>query len=71
MGDRLATIDMGRKAGAVVPLSVEAAGSPSNTIWRGLRPTAIPSGILIRPTVWLQYTNVTDMWDRTDNGPMA
>ena len=65
MGDRLATIDMGRKAGAAVPLSVEAAGSPSNTIWRGLRPTAVPSGILIRPTVRPQYTDVTDRIGQT------
>jgi len=33
------------------------AGSPSNTVWPGPRP--IPSGILIHPTVWPQYT-VTD-----------
>jgi len=32
MGDRLATIDMGRKVGAAVPLSVGRAGSPSNTV---------------------------------------
>jgi len=36
-----------------------------------------PSGILIHPAVWPQYTNVTDRqtdrtWqDRHDNGPMA
>ena len=48
MGDRLATIDMGRKvAGTAVPLSVEGAGSPFNTITPGLRPTSVPSGILI------------------------
>jgi len=36
------------------------------------------SGILIHPTVWPQYTNVTDRQtvrqtgqDRTDNGPIA
>jgi len=29
------------------------------------------SFILIRPTVWPQYTNVTDMTDREDNGPIA
>ena len=33
MGDRLATIDMGRKVGgAAVPLSVGGAGSPSNNV---------------------------------------
>jgi len=54
-------------------------GSPSNTMWTGLRPTSIPSGspsnalwpeprptsILIHPTVWPQYTNVTEV-DKTD-----
>jgi len=28
------------------------------------RPTCVPSGILIHPTVWLQYTNVTRHIDR-------
>jgi len=34
---------------------------------------SIPSGVLIHPTVWPQYTNViqTDRQDRTDNGPIA
>jgi len=36
------------------------AGSPSNTMWFGPMPTSIPSGILIHPTVWPQYTNVTN-----------
>jgi len=50
------------KVGAVhaVPLSVGGAGSSCNTMWPGPRPTSIPSGILIHPTVWPQYTNVTD-----------
>jgi len=26
---------------------------------------------LIHPTVWPQYTNVTDRQDRQDNGPIA
>jgi len=29
-------------------------------MWPGPRPTCMPSFILIRPTVWPQYTNVTD-----------
>jgi len=41
------------------------AGSPSNTVWPRLRPTSVPSGILIHPAVWPQYTNVTDRQDRT------
>jgi len=49
---------------AAAPLSVEGAGSPSNTMSPGLRPTSVPSGILIRPTVWLQYPNVTHRQDR-------
>ena len=36
MGDRLVTIDMGRKVGGgAVPLSVGEAGFPSNTVWLG------------------------------------
>jgi len=34
------------------------AWSPSNTLWPG--PTSVPSFIVIHPTVWLQYTNVTE-----------
>jgi len=40
-------------------------GSPFNTMWPGPRPTSIPSGIPIHPTILPQYSNVTD---RTDNG---
>jgi len=50
MGDRFATIDMGRRAD--VPLSVKEAGSPPNTMSPGLRPTSVLSGILIHPAVW-------------------
>ena len=42
------------------------AGSSSNTMWPGLRPSCMPSFILIRPTVWPQCTNVTDRQDRTE-----
>jgi len=38
MGDRLATIDMGRKLGAMHPLGAE---SPCDTMWPG--PRSIPS----------------------------
>ena len=34
--------------------------SPCNTWWPGPRPTSMPSFILIHPTVWPQYTNITD-----------
>ena len=69
MDDRFTTIHMGRKVGAAVPLSVTVAGSPSNTMSPGPRPTSTPSGILIHPTVLPQYTNVTDrQTGQTDNG---
>ena len=61
MGDRLATIDMGRKLGGVPPFSGGGGdGSPSNTMWPEPRPTSMPSFILVHPTVWPQYTNITD-----------
>jgi len=53
---------------AAVPLSVGEAGFPPNTMSPGPRPISIPSDILIHPTVWPQYTNVTD---RQDIGPLA
>jgi len=59
MGDPLATIDMGRKVGAAMPLYV-GAGSPSNTMSPRPRPISVPSGILIHPTVWPQYVRPTD-----------
>jgi len=34
-------------------------------MWPGRRPITVPSFILIHPTVWPQYTNVTDRQDRT------
>ena len=44
----VATIDMGQKWGRVaVPFFLGIAGCPSNTKSPGLRPTSIPSGILI------------------------
>ena len=63
--NHLATTDMGQKLGAV-PLWEREAGSPCNTMWPGPRPIRMPSFILIHPTVWPQYTNVTDRQDRTD-----
>ena len=46
---------MGRKEGSAVPLS-PIAGNPSNAKWPGPRSTSIPSGVLIHPAVWPQYT---------------
>jgi len=66
MGDRLATIDMDRKMGGLLyPFPRGGAGSPSNTMWPGPRPTSVSRFILIHPTVWPQYTNVTSRIDRT------
>jgi len=54
MGDRLATINMGRKVGAVLLLGE--LGPPSNTVSLGPRRTSLRSGILIHPAVWRQQT---------------
>ena len=43
MGDRLATIDMGRKEGGFVSLSFLGGRYPSNTMWPGPRSTSLPS----------------------------
>jgi len=40
-------------------------GCPHQTLWPGPRPTCMASFILIRPTVWPQYTNVTDRTGQT------
>jgi len=62
----LATIDVGHKVGeAVVLLFWGVAGSPSNAIRPEPRPTSMPSVILIHPTIWPQYTNVTDRTTQT------
>ena len=78
----------GPKIWGIPPLWGGATGSPSNTKSPGPRPSSIPSDILgprptcmtsfilIRQTVWPQYTNVSeiDRQDRTgqtDNGPIA
>jgi len=62
---------MGRKLGRLCPFGGGGGGSPSKTMWPGPRPTCMPSFVLIHPTVWPQYTNVTDRQDRqTDNGPI-
>ena len=44
----------------MLPFLGRGAGFPSNTMWPGPRPSSMPSFILIHPTVWPQYTNVTD-----------
>jgi len=52
----VATIDMGRKEGAAVPLLRGELGAQSNTMWSGPRSTSIPSGVFIHPAVWSQQT---------------
>ena len=59
MGDRLATIDIGQKVGAAVPLSVRQLGP------HGPRPISVPSGILIHPTVYGHNTPTLQTY-RTD-----
>jgi len=54
MGDRLATLDVGRELVAV-PLMGEARSS-CNTMWPGTRPILVPGGILIHTAVWPQQT---------------
>jgi len=68
IGNRLATTLHGRKVAELLRPFPWKAESPSNAIPPGPRPTSVPVGILIHPTVWPQYTNVTD---RQDNGPVA
>jgi len=48
-----------------VPFWGIGAGSSSNIMWSGPRPTCMPSFILIRQTVWPQYTP-TSQADRQD-----
>jgi len=45
---------MGRKLEAVSIWG--GAGSTSNTVWPGRRPTSVPCGILINQAVWPQQT---------------
>ena len=59
----LGTTDIGLKVGAAVSL-LWGNWVPSNTMRPGARPTSIPSGTLIHPTIWPQYTNITDRQDR-------
>jgi len=46
--------------GELCPFEGRETGSPCNTMWPGPRPTSVPSFTLIHPTVWPQYTNITD-----------
>jgi len=42
--------------GGSAPFLGRGAGSPCNTKFPGLRPTSIPSGMLIQPAIWRQQT---------------
>ena len=62
----------GPKIGGCATLGRGEPWSPSNAIWPGPRPTSMLSFTLMHPTVWPQYTNVTNRQTRqTDNGPIA
>jgi len=64
--------DMGRTWGGCCAPFRGGAGFPCNTMSPVPRPASVPSGILIDPTVWPQYTNVTGrQTNRTDNGPIT
>jgi len=67
--NHLAAADMGRKLGRLCPFGGERDGSPCNPMWPGLRPTCMPSFILIQQ--FGHSANVTDKTDRQDNGPVA
>ena len=60
MGDRLATIDMGRKVrGLLCPPFLwggELGAHLTQRRLHGPRPTFVPSGICIHPAVWPQQT---------------
>jgi len=58
MGDHL-DLATGRKVGTAAVLFA----------WGRPRPTSVPSGILIHPTVWPQYPTLHR--DRQYNGPVA
>jgi len=59
---RLATTDMGQKLGAAVPRTLGTAelGPHLPQRGQGRARTSMPNFILIHPTVWPQYINVTD-----------
>jgi len=62
----LVTTDKGRKLGGCCAPFLGGAGSPSNTMWPRLRPTFMPSIILIHPAVWPQPTSQTDTQDKRE-----
>jgi len=52
------------------PLFWGGAGSPFNTKFPGLRPTSIPSGILMHPTVWPQQKRA-EYWEGGGEPPFC
>jgi len=77
MGDRLTTIDMTwPKSGDLLCSFRGGELGPNLTqcrLGQALpRGTSLPSGILIYPSVWPQYTNVADrQTGQTNNGPIV
>jgi len=71
MGDRLATINMGRKLGKAVPLL---GGAEVTQCGLGRGYTFVPSGILMHPAVWPQQTwaenwEAVPLWGREARSP--
>jgi len=64
MGNCLAITDGSKNGGGLLYPILWGAESPPNTMSPGPKPTSVPSGILIHPTVWPQYTNVMRQTDR-------
>jgi len=60
----LATTYKPKLRGGALPLCGRGAVSPPNAVCSGPKPTSMPCFVLIHPTVWRQYTNVTDRQDR-------
>ena len=56
MDDRVHNRHRSKRGGCCAPFAGGGvrAGSPSNTMSPGLRPTSVPSGILMHPVVWPQ-----------------
>ena len=64
--NRLATTDMGQNVGAAVPLLGRELGAHLTQFVARAKRTSMPNFVMIQPTVWPQYTKVTDRWTGTD-----
>jgi len=64
--NRLATTDMGQNVGAAVQLLGRELGAHLTQFVARAKRTSMPNFVMIQPTVWPQYTKVTDRWTGTD-----